>query len=221
MTSPVTLTDAIKLAVQNNLNSIHTALPGSIISYDYTKQMASVQPLLNKVWTDGTETPMPVLQNVPVIFPKSGGASLTFPVNAGDTCLLLFIERSTDLWKTQGGQVSPNDDRSFSLSDSVAIMGLFPFSESSQAINNTDVFLTYNGSYFQIKQDGSVVINTSNTIALGNSVTEVLSVLSQILGFLSSLTAFTAPPNPAAPFNFYLSALSLKTQVDAIKGTIP
>src|SRR5579862_3452744 len=102
--SPVSLTDAIRQAILYQLNNIHTALPASVVSYDYTVQKGSFQPLLNKVWTDGTVTPMPILENVPVIFPRAGGASLTFPVNVGDTALLLLIERSTDLWLTQGGQ---------------------------------------------------------------------------------------------------------------------
>src|SRR5277367_520337 len=107
MTSPKTLNDAISLATNYALTGIHTALPASIISYDYTTQKATVQPLLNKVFSNGTTMPMPVLNNVPVIFPRAGGASLTFPVVEGDTCLLLFMERSIDLWLTIGGQVSP------------------------------------------------------------------------------------------------------------------
>ena len=45
MTSPVTLNDAIALATNYALTAIHTALPGSIISYDYTTQKAVIQPL--------------------------------------------------------------------------------------------------------------------------------------------------------------------------------
>ena len=181
MTSPVTLNDAIKAAIDYKLNNVHTALPASIISYDYTTQKASVQPLLNKSWTSGSNvnpannnaanelsTPMPVLDNVPVIFPRAGGGGLTFPVVSGDTCLLVFIERSTDLWLTVGGQVTPDDNRKFDLSDAVAIMGLFPFTQTSTADNNTDMVLTYAGSLLRIKANGAVVIETANTVAIGN-----------------------------------------------------
>ena len=221
MTSPVTLNDAIALATNYALTAIHTALPGSIISYDYTTQKAVIQPLLNKVWSDGTTTPMPVLENVPVIFPRAGGASLTFPVVEGDTCLLLFIERSIDLWLTQGGQVNPDDPRKFDLSDAVAIMGLFPFSESSEAINNQDVLLTYKNSSITIKESGDIVINTSGKVAIGNSTTEVLDIISQLLADLQGAavtgTALSGPLNPT----FVAQALALQTQIDAIKGTIP
>lgn len=221
MTSPVSMPDAIRQAVLYQLSNIHTALPGEIISYDYTTQSASIQPLLNKVWSYGDPTPMPILENVPVIFPRAGGASLTFPVVSGDTCLLLFIERSVDLWKTSGGQVSPDDPRKFNLSDGVAIMGLSPFSETSQATNNEDLLLTYNGSSFRIKASGDVVIETSSTVAIGTSTTELLNVLSQLMTLLQGAAvtgvALSGPLNPA----FTAQVLALQIQLDAITGTIP
>jgi len=217
MPNPVTLNDAIDLAIGYSLNNLHTAMPASIIEYDFTKQKATVQPLLNKAWADGTSTPFLPLENVPVIFPKSGGASLTFPVNQGDTCLLLFIERSTDLWLTVGGQVTPDDNRKFDLSDAVAIMGLFPFSESSQSQNNSDVLLTYKGSYITIKENGDVVIKTSSKVAIGNQTTELLDILSQTLNLLAtSVTSVVG-----SPFTFAPQWLALQTQLDLIKGTIP
>jgi hypothetical protein len=218
MTAPVTLNDAIGLVVDFKLNNLHTALPGSIISYDYTKQKAVIQPLLNKAWTDSTiEVPsvpyqMPILNNVPVIFPRSGGASLTFPVSAGDTCLLIFIERSTDLWKTQGGQVTPDDNRKFDLSDAVAIMGLFPFTETSQADNNSDVKLTYAGSTIRIKSSGEIVLQTDSTIAIGTTSVELIKTLTDLFTSVSTAGGFTA-----SQVFFANAATSLGT----IEGTIP
>lgn len=223
MSSPVTLADAIRAAVQYNLNNVHTALPAQIIDYDFEKQKASVQPLLNKAWADGTETPMPVLNGVPIIFPRAGNASLTFPVVNGDTCLLLFSERSLDLWKTNGGQVTPDDNRKFSLPDAIGIMGLFPFSENSLADNNEDVLLVYNDSKFRIKANGDIVIQTNNKIAIGDTNTEILDIISKMLHILqtSVTTMITTPiqqvPIPPSTYSFS----SLKTQIDTLKGTIP
>lgn len=221
MPNPVTLNDAAKAVVDYRLNNVHTALPGSIVSYDYTVQKASVQPLLNKVWADGTNTPYPVLENVPVVFPRAGGGGLTFPVVEGDTCLLVFIERSTDLWLTVGGQVNPDDPRKFDLSDGVALMGLFPFTETSTADNNTDMVLTFADSLIRIKANGDIVIQTSSKVAIGNTSTEVLNVLSTLMGYLTGSTvmgpAFNGPLNAA----FIAQVNLLKGQLDAITGTIP
>ncbi len=220
MSSPISLCDAVRQVFLYHQNNIHVSLPAVIVDYDFTKQKATVQPLLNKAWADGTNTPMPKLENVPVIFPRSGGASLTFPVNAGDTCLLIFIERSTDLWLTVGGQVTPDDQRKFDLSDGVAIMGLFPFVENSQADNNDDVLLSYSGSDIRIQKNGDIQIKTSSKVAIGDSTDELLDILYQLLGFLQGANvmgpAFNGPLNAA----FISNVLLLQNKLNNIKGTI-
>lgn len=190
-----TMTDAMRQAIQFQLYDVHTALPGQVISYDYSTQKASIQPCLKKSYLDGTTQEMPILNNVPVVFPKAGGASLTFPVMPGDNCLLLFIERSTDLWKSVGGIVAPNDPRKFDLSDAVAIMGLMPFSENSLSENNEDVLLTYKNSNIRIKASGDIQIQTASKVAIGNASTEVLDIVSSILGILAT-SVTTTPGSP-------------------------
>lgn len=214
-----TITDALRQAIQFQLYDVHTALPGVIVSYDYTKQKAEIQPALKKSYLDGTTLDLPILSNVPVIFPKAGGASLTFPVVQGDTCLLLFIERSTDLWKSVGGNVAPNDPRKFDLSDAVAIMGLFPFTENSLAENNSDVLLTYKSSNIRIKESGDIQIETAGKVAIGNTSTEVLDIVSKILGILTtSVTTAVGSPIFQGAVPTYAT---LKASIDALKGTIP
>lgn len=204
--------DAIRQAILYQLNNVHTAMPGAVISYDFATQKASVQPLLNKFWSDGTSSPLPVLENVPIIFPRAGGASLTFPVVEGDSCLLLFSERSIDEWVNTGGQVSTKDSRKFDLSDAVAIMGLSPFSSPSLAENNTDLLLTYAGSKIRIRQTGAVEIETSTTIALGTNTIELLDTL------ITLFTAYVAAGSFALAKPAFTTAA---TNLTLIKGTIP
>lgn len=206
-----TMTDAMRQAVLFQLYDVHTALPGTIISYDSTLQKATIQPSLKKSYLDGTTQEMPILNNVPVIFPRTGGASLTFPVVQGDTCLLLFIERSTDLWKSVGGVVAPDDPRKFDLSDAVAIMGLMPFSENSLSENNEDVLLTYKNSNIRIKSSGEIQIETAGKIAIGSQTTEVLDLLSRWLNVLG-----TQEPQLTQQTQY----LSFKSEIDALKGAL-
>ncbi len=214
-----TMTDAMRQAVLFQLYDVHTALPGQIISYDYSIQKATIQPCLKKSYLDGTTQEMPILNNVPVIFPRSGEASLTFPVLPGDTCLLLFIERSTDLWKSVGGVVAPNDPRKFDLSDAVAIMGLLPFSENSLSENNEDVLLTYKNSSIRIKASGDIQIETASKVAIGNTSAEVLDIVSSILGIL--ITSVTTAPGSPIFQGVGPTYASLKLALDSIKGSIP
>lgn len=214
-----TITDAMRQAVLFQLYDVHTALPGQIISYDHTTQKATIQPCLKKSYLDGTTQEMPILNNVPVIFPRAGGASLTFPVLPGDTCLLLFIERSTDLWKSVGGIVAPNDPRKFDLSDAVAIMGIMPFTENSLSENNEDVLLTYKSSNIRIKASGEIQIETASTVAIGNASAEVLNIISSILGILTT-SVTTAPGSPIFQ-GLGPTYATLKLALDSIKGSIP
>jgi hypothetical protein len=215
-TSPVTMSEAIRNAILYQLNNIHTALPGQIISYDYTTQKASIQPTLNKVWTNVSPTTMPVLVNVPIIFQESGGASLTMPINVGDSCLILFMERSIDEWLTHGGIVSPSDPRKFDLSDAVAIMGLQPFNASfPPRSNNTDMILNYAGSSITITSTGAIKINSSSTLALGNSSIGV----ELIAKLITVMTALSLDSNVQSATR--AAALSFVTTVTPLDGTLP
>jgi hypothetical protein len=221
MTSPNTLGSAITNSVLYQLMNVHTSFPAQIVSYDYTKKRASVQPLIDKKYTDGVVQPMPILNNVPVVFPTASGFSMTYPVNPGDYCLVSCCERSISDWLTSGNQGPPSDPRRLDLSDGVAIMGLQPFSNPIPASNNTDFVLSYNGSSITIDGNGNIILDTSNTVAIGNSTTELLSVVSQLMTYLQGPTvmgaAFGGPLNPA----FVSQVLALQTQLNLITGVIP
>ncbi len=66
---------------------------------------------------------LPLLVDVPVIFPRGGGVTLTFPVKPGDECLVIFADRSIDYWWQNGGIQEPVDPRQHNLSDGFAIVG--------------------------------------------------------------------------------------------------
>ena len=156
MKSP--LADAIKQAVEYNVLKMHTCIPGTIESYDYATQKASVLPSIKMTFYDGTVLSHPIIQHVPVIFPRSGGASLTFPVNKGDGVLILFSERALERWlSSKGGEVEQGVNRRFDLSDAIAIVGLNSISTPTLGTKD-DVVLIYNKSKIVIKKDGAILL---------------------------------------------------------------
>src|SRR5260363_73502 len=46
---------------------------------------------------------LPLLGDVPVFFPRGGGCTLTFPVQKGDECVVVFASRCIDGWWQSGG----------------------------------------------------------------------------------------------------------------------
>lgn len=219
MSTPVTFTDAITNAIQYSLNGIHTAFPGKIISYDPVKRSASIQPQVDKKYTNGVTQALPILNNVPVMLPGNSSFTFSFPISPGDFCLVVCCERSIDNWLESGNQGPPSDPRKLDLSDGVAIMGLMPFSEDSNAQNNSGFEITFAGSTISIDSLGNVVIKTSNKVAIGNNVTEVLDVISSFIG--NMITAIYAPPTGVLDPVTAASLTLLQTQIDALKGTIP
>lgn len=131
MSNTPSFAEAIGAAIDSRVASVWVSLPGQVVAYDAVKQKCSVQPLIKQAYEteDGdraTET-IPVIHDVPFLFPRSGGFGVTWPVTVGDTVLLVFTSSSLDIWLTRGGVVDPGDDRRGDLTDAVAIPGMFDF----------------------------------------------------------------------------------------------
>lgn len=121
------LAETFKSERDTTKNQIRVALPGIVQSFDPGAVTAVVQPAIRSVEKDNDGNRItknyPLLVDVPVIFPRGGGCTLTFPVKAGDECLVIFADRCIDFWWQNGGVQEPVDDRVHDLSDAFCIVG--------------------------------------------------------------------------------------------------
>jgi hypothetical protein len=119
--------EALRAALDGKQAEIWTALPGIVAAFDATAMTVSVQPAIKGLITgeDGSvrQASLPLLINVPVIWPQGGGFVLTFPIAAGDECLVVFASRCIDGWWQSGGVQAPTEQRMHDLSDGFAIVG--------------------------------------------------------------------------------------------------
>ena len=105
------------------LSYLHCALPGTVVSYDAESQTAVIQPAVkhrpvSSRPTEGSgEISLPLLRDVPVFMPVS------FEVNPGDVCLVIFADCDIDAWFETGEAEVPASDRMHSLSDGFAFVG--------------------------------------------------------------------------------------------------
>lgn len=203
---------AIKDFVKGILANVHTCMPGEIVSYDYTKQKATVKPLLKRSYVDGTTASYPVITDVPVVFPRSGGASLTFPVVVGDTVMLLFSERTMDLWLNKGTESVSLVERQFSLNDAIAVSGLFPFTSDSKASNNTDVELVFNSQKIVIKPNGNIEIGGASLQSL---MTKAAMDAFNLHTHLVTIATLGVPTPSAPPTVSMVEATHCTTKVKA------
>lgn len=137
--------ETLRAAFEGMRASLQTALPGIIVSFDPVKVTAVVQPALRAVQqgADGAYSglDLPVLPDVPVVFPHAGGATLTFPVKPGDECLLIFAARCIDAWWQSGGVQFPVEPRMHDLSDAFAILGPMSLPKAIAGISGSAVQL--------------------------------------------------------------------------------
>jgi len=150
------LIEVIQNALSRAFEDVHTCMPGRIESYSFKEQKATVKPLIKKIYLDDTVLDMPVLGNVPIIFPRTTIAGITFPINKGDKCLLVFSERSLERWYLTGNNTEPGDRRRYDLSDAIAIPGLFSFAETNIQTNNNDLEIHNDGQRITIKANGDI-----------------------------------------------------------------
>ncbi|ECF6065904.1 translation initiation factor IF-2 [Salmonella enterica subsp. diarizonae] len=101
---------------------IRVAIPGIILSFDPDAVTCTVEVALRGVVGERA-TELKPLVDVPVIFPRGGGCTLTFPVKEGDECLLIFADRCIDFWWQSGGVQETVDPRQHDLSDAFCIVG--------------------------------------------------------------------------------------------------
>lgn len=216
MAGKITLYDAIDSHIRSFESNLYTALPAVVKSYDSNKQMVSVVPALNKLTDQKESLPWPTLNKVPLMFPSAGGGLLSFPVNVGDTVLLVFSKNSIDRWKVGSGlAVDLDSERSHAASDAIAIAGLYT-SSSHLNPNPNDVELKFNNNSILLKENGSVEIKSNSTVKIQNNQVELVSLLSQLVDTINSITVNTV--YGPSPINNILDFTALKAKLDTLKG---
>lgn len=170
-----------------------------------------VRPDLKIQFSESLES-KPVITDVPVIQLRSKTAGVSIPVTKGDSCLLLFSERSLDIWLNKGGEVDPKDTRTHSLNDAVALIGLNSFSEFS---SNFD---PYPDSVTLRNKNTFIRLHPNGKIALGTETVEVINKLSLILDTLAN--TFVATSLGPQPLSTKAIFEAIKTDIDSIKGTL-
>ncbi|WP_302441547.1 Gp138 family membrane-puncturing spike protein, partial [Bilophila wadsworthia] len=120
--------EALRAALDGRQAEMWTALPGIVQSFDPAAMTVSVQPAVAGRISDeagkAASVDLPILPDVPVVFPGGGGFALTFPVAAGDECLVVFASRCIDAWWQSGGVGEPMEPRMHDLSDGFALVGV-------------------------------------------------------------------------------------------------
>lgn len=153
---------------------MRVAIPAEVISFDPAVQTVSVQPLIQEKLVsraDGTViwTPLPVINDVPVIFPQAGNFILTMPIQAGDVVQLLINDLCIDAWYESGGSQNWMDRRRHDLSDAVAIAGLNAKPQAQEIVDvQTDAaeLRTKDRSQYIRLEDDQIILKSGNNTTI-------------------------------------------------------
>lgn len=172
------LQELLNSAILYQTSKMFTALPCIVIRTYMDEQRVDVQPVVDQIDREGNYTHFPPILSVPLMFPSSSTSMFSFPVNTGDTVLCVFIQRSTDVFKSSddGKPQPPNDLRKYDKRDAVAIPGLWPFkkamnnpSKHNYSHSTEDTVVVHNlGSSSEVeirlKPSGDLIINSPTKV---------------------------------------------------------
>lgn len=185
--------------IENAQAGLWTALPAIVKSFNASALTVEAQPAITGRYIDPAGdvkiVNLPLLLDCPVVFPHGGGCSLTFPVKAGDECLIVFASRSIDNWWQNGGVQNPAEMRMHDLSDGFAICGVWSqpkkiggWSTGETQLRSDDgsAFVAVHPSSHQItaKTSGKVIVQATQGVEVtGNvKITGTLTVTGAVTG---------------------------------------
>ena len=197
--------EVIADAIESALIDVHVSLPGKVASYNALTQTANVELQVKRMLPVGNgdykSESLPVLQNIPVQFPRTNGAMLTFPVAAGDFGLVVFSEMSLDQWRSKGTNTSPGDVGRHTLAGGVFQPGLMPVSQTILPTDDvsTDVVLGFiGGAQLRAKPGGTIEAVDGGPLPGGQSANDFVVMSSRLVTAIGALlSAGAGAPAPS------------------------
>jgi hypothetical protein len=152
-------------SIRQHSFDLRCGIPGIIQSFDETALTAVVQvavtETINTVDTNGNnvqqQVQIPLLPDVPVMFPRAGNFILTFPVQQGDECWIEFADNHYGFFWQSGNISSPGQIvRRHDLSDAVC----YPTGISQPKAQNVSNFSTTSAQLRSL--DGNTIIDVQD-----------------------------------------------------------
>lgn len=200
MSAPVSLAQILQAANQANQEEVHTSTIGRVLTYYPLDMTADVEVCIAKPLQSANAEvvyePLGTLPKVPVQFPRTKKYSIVFPLEAGDTVVLLFCETSIAEWRTGARIGEPADTRRHSVGYPVAIPGIFPDLEPASNATTTPGAMVL-GS--ELSATSKVEI-TASGIFLGHGASDWVALSSKVDAAIAAIrTAFNTHTHPTAP----------------------
>lgn len=149
-----------------------TQLASVTINYKQPQQQVSDSGVISVIAID-----YPLLVSCPVVFLGGGQAALTFPVQAGDECLILFNDRDFQVWLSGDSNNMPSTGRLHSLSDAICLVGVRSSPNVIPSFDTDGVVLRFGENVkIKVSADAVTLTNGSSTLTLAGDTLTVQGV---------------------------------------------
>jgi hypothetical protein len=178
------IVDVLNMFLDFRLENIHTVLPGKILSYDESRRLAEVEPLVQLKTSKEVDVKYSVVENVPVIFPSGKSFTLRWDVQKDDGCLILFSEASMGNFINSTGilQIAGEDSSRFSLTDAICIPGLHSVQKAIElSAIGIEIYIDKTGK-ITVNGNNLDIITTANTLIDATGNTEINGALINLNG---------------------------------------
>jgi len=205
--------EALRTALDGHQAQTWTALPAIIESFNPDAVTCVAQPAIKAQVTapDGSTqwVSLPLLLDCPVVFPRGGGCTLTFPVAKDDECLVIFASRCIDAWWTAGGVQVQSEFRMHDLSDGFCLPGPFSQATKISGVSTSTAQLRSNdgSTYVELDPAGKIV----NVVAPGGMTLTTPTL---------TVTGVINVENQQGDANASTMNGTMKTTGDVVAGTI-
>lgn len=189
--------EVIRITRKELNQSIHTSYPATIVDVSNltSNQTITVQPLIHIEYEDGQLVRLPIIYDVPVLFPAGDECLMSFPLKVGGVVGLVFVKNSLEEFLESNDPTfyTPVDRRSFSLNDCFALPSLFT-KRNNLSPHPDNLEIKFKDILFSLRPEGTVVLtNGSSTIEMNGSTVNI----SNSSGYMNLLSSGAIQANGA------------------------
>jgi hypothetical protein len=190
-----TQADVLALHRAGIFTSMNCHHVGTVREFDATNQTAKatinykqtvVQPNADTGVYQQVLVDYPILVDCPVVFLGGGASALTFPVAAGDECLILFNDRDFDDWFSGSNAGQPPTPRAHSFSDGIIVVGIRSLANVLSGFDSTRASLRNGAAAVAVGPSLVKIYNASHT--LNALLQELVAGVNDLVGATAGLT---------------------------------
>lgn len=185
-----TLASLLELQKRETMRQINCHQVGEIVSFNPSTQTAEVQVKMS-FYLNGEIKQYPLLLDCPCIVLGGGKGRVTFPIKAGDACLVLFNDRDMDNWYSGGQTMPPRTDRYHDFSDAIALVGLHNKQNQLTDFLADGTELKYGTSTIKLQDNKVTVTDGTAQVVINNGAISITAPTLDITGAVSITGTFS------------------------------